>query len=40
MRCDEQGNLYVTRHGKGTVAILSPGGDLIREVQLKGKKTI
>lgn len=38
MACDSQGNLYVTRHGKGTVAILSPQGKTIREVQLKGKK--
>lgn len=39
MRCDEQGNLYITRYGKGTIAIVSPSGDLIREVELKGKKT-
>jgi sugar lactone lactonase YvrE len=38
MRCDAEGNLYVTRYGKGTVAILSPTGKLVREVQLKGKK--
>ena len=38
MRCDQAGNLYITRHGKGTVAILSPTGELIREVVLKGKK--
>ena len=38
MRCDVAGNLYVTRHGKGTVAILSPEGKLIREVKLKGTK--
>lgn len=38
MACDSKGNLYVTRHGKGTVAILSPEGKVIREVQLKGKK--
>lgn len=38
MACDSKGNLYVTRHGKGTVAIVSPEGKLIREVQLKGKK--
>jgi gluconolactonase len=37
MACDNKGNLYVTRHGKGTIAILSPQGELIREVQLKGK---
>lgn len=39
MKCDKQGNLYVTRHGKGTVAILSPQGLLIREVVMKGKLT-
>lgn len=39
MKCDKHGNLYVTRHGKGTVAILSPQGKLIREVSMKGKLT-
>lgn len=39
MKCDAKGNLYVTRYDKGTIAILSPGGKLIREVQMKGKKT-
>ena len=38
MRCDELGNLYITRHGKGTVAILSPAGMLQREIKLVGKK--
>lgn len=38
MRCDVDGNLYVTRHGKGTVAKLSPDGALLLEVQMKGKK--
>lgn len=37
MRCDIDGNLYITRHGKGTVAIVSPGGKLIREVGVLGK---
>ncbi|HEX8038335.1 MAG TPA: SMP-30/gluconolactonase/LRE family protein [Chryseosolibacter sp.] len=37
MACDNKGNLYVTRHGKGTIAILSPQGKLLREVALKGK---
>jgi gluconolactonase len=37
MKCDKAGNLYVTRYGKGTIAVLSPKGDLIREVNLKGK---
>ena len=38
MACDNQGNLYVTRHGKGVIAILSPDGKVIREVPLKGKR--
>ncbi len=37
MRCDTEGNLYIARYGKGTIAILSPKGELIREVSLKGK---
>lgn len=38
MKCDKEGNLYVTRYGKGTIAVLSPEGTLIREIELKGKK--
>ena len=37
MRADVKGNLYITRHGKGTVAIVSPKGKLIREVNVLGK---
>ena len=37
MRCDIEGNLYITRHGKGTVAKLSPAGEVVLEVQLTGK---
>lgn len=37
MRCDIDGNLYVTRHGKGTVAKLSPEGEVLLEVELAGK---
>ena len=37
MRCDIDGNLYVTRYGKGVVAILSPAGTLLREVPTTGK---
>ena len=37
MRCDIEGNLYVTRHGKGTVAKLSPAGEVVLEVKLTGK---
>jgi len=38
MKCDNKGNLYVSRYGKGVIAVLDPGGKLIREVQLKGKR--
>lgn len=38
MRCDMMGNLYITRHGKGTVAIISPDGKVLQEIILKGKK--
>jgi gluconolactonase len=38
MKCDAEGNLYVTRYGKGAIAVLSPKGELIREVMLKGKR--
>jgi sugar lactone lactonase YvrE len=37
MRCDVEGNLYVTRHGKGTVVVLSPEGEVLREVDVLGK---
>ena len=38
MRCDAKGNLYVTRYGKGTVAILSPNGKILKEVDVLGAK--
>lgn len=38
MKCDAEGNLYVTRYGKGAIAVLSPNGKLIREIELKGKR--
>ena len=38
MACDNKGNLYVTRYGKGVIAILSPDGEVTREVPLKGKR--
>ena len=37
MRCDSAGNLYITRYGKGTVAVVSPQGKLLKEVKLTGK---
>lgn len=38
MRCDGFGNLYIARHGKGTIAKISPDGKLLMEVTLLGKK--
>lgn len=37
MRCDSAGNLYIARHGKGTVAVVSPEGKVLYEVVLTGK---
>jgi sugar lactone lactonase YvrE len=37
MRCDVDGNLYITRYGKGTVAVLSPAGKVLREIDVLGK---
>jgi len=36
MRCDVDGNLYVTRHGKGTVAKISPQGLVLKEIDVLG----
>ena len=36
MRCDADGNIYATRHGKGTVVKVSPGGELLREIEVLG----
>jgi gluconolactonase len=38
MRCDVDGNLYITRHGKGTVVIMTPKGQVLREVDVLGKQ--
>lgn len=38
MRCDQKGNLYVCRYDAGKVVVLSPEGQMIREVNLTGKK--
>jgi len=38
MRCDAEGNLYITRYGKGTVAKVSPSGKILQEITLTGKK--
>jgi len=38
MRCDTKGNLYIARHGKGTVVKISPSGEVLKEINLTGKK--
>jgi lipoprotein signal peptidase len=38
MRCDVDGNLYITRHGKGTVAKVSPAGKVLQEIDVLGKR--
>lgn len=38
MRVDSDGNLYVTRYGKGTVVKLSPQGRILREISVPGAK--
>jgi gluconolactonase len=37
MRCDVDGNLYITRHGKGTVVVVSPAGKVLEEIDVLGK---
>lgn len=36
MRVDVDGNLYVARHGKGTVVKMSPNGRILREIDVLG----
>lgn len=38
MRCDCQGNLYITRYGKGTVVKVSPQGKILQEISVLGMK--
>ena len=38
MRCDAAGNLYITRYGKGTVVVLSPAGQVLREIDVLGAR--
>ncbi len=37
MRCDVKGRLYITRHGKGTVVVMKPDGEIVREIDVLGK---
>lgn len=36
MRCDVDGNLYITRHGKGTVVKMTPQGVVLKEIGVLG----
>jgi sugar lactone lactonase YvrE len=36
MRCDVEGNLYITRYGKGTVVKMSPAGEILKEIDVLG----
>jgi sugar lactone lactonase YvrE len=36
MRCDVEGNLYITRYGKGTVVKMSPKGEILQEIDVLG----
>ena len=36
MRTDTDGNLYITRYGKGTVVKMSPTGEVLREIDVLG----
>jgi gluconolactonase len=38
MRCDVEGNLYITRYGKGTVVKMSPAGKILEEIDVLGLK--
>ena len=38
MRCDTAGNLHITRHGKGTVVVMTPAGEILREIDVLGLK--
>lgn len=37
MSTDIEGNLYIARYGAGTIAVLSPAGELIRQITLTGQ---
>ena len=36
MRADVDGNLYLARHGKGTVVKMSPAGEILQEIDVLG----
>lgn len=38
MRCDVDGNLYITRPGKGTVIKVSPSAEVLQEIDVLGER--
>jgi sugar lactone lactonase YvrE len=38
MRSDVDGNLYITRYGKGTVVKMSPSGEILQEIDVLGMR--
>ncbi len=38
MRCDVDGNLYICRYGNGTVIKMTPQGEVLREIDVLGKR--
>ncbi len=38
MRCDVDGNLYITRYGKGTVVKMTPTGAVLKEIDVLGAR--
>lgn len=38
MRCDADGNLYITRYGKGTVIKMTPTGEVLKEIDVLGAR--
>lgn len=37
MKCDSKGNLYVARNGRGTIAMITSSGKLLREIKVSSK---
>ena len=38
MRCDQSGNIYLARYGKGVITMISETGKILDEIPLHGKK--
>lgn len=38
MRCDVDGNLYITRYGEGTVVKMSPDGEILQKIPVLGNR--